>query len=181
MVAMKPDERSDLPFMPFVGFMLALLGRENHNATDASQDTDPVEAAWMNPSSELGAAMLQFRQGEIGIQASGGPRNRYCWCPFMPAPYPKTVLVLALLVSLFLLSTARTMAAAPQHAARKRPTKQEQPDPPPPPAPQARDGREEEGGPKKLREKDRKGRGREPPGGRRLAAEEHFSPVMVIK
>src|SRR5882724_3263303 len=135
MVAMKPDERSDLPFMPFVGFMLALLGRENHNATDASQDTDPVEAAWMNPSSELGAAMLQFRQGEIGIQASGGPRNRYCWCPFMPAPYPKTVLVLALLVSLFLLSTARTMAAAPQHAARKRPTKQEQPDPPPPPAP----------------------------------------------
>jgi hypothetical protein len=79
--------------------------------------------------------MLQFWQGEIGIQASGGPRNRYCWCPFMPAPYPKTVVVLALLVSLFLLSTAPTMAAAPQHAARKRPGKQEQPEPSPPPAP----------------------------------------------
>src|SRR5689334_21605058 len=79
--------------------------------------------------------MLQFRQGEIGIQASGGPRNRYCWCPSMPAPYSKNVLLCALLVSLFLLSPAHTMAAAPQHAARKRPLKQEQPDPPPPPAP----------------------------------------------
>jgi len=89
----------------------------------------------MNQSAALPVAMLQFRKGEIGIQASGGPRNRYSWCPFMPAPYPKTVVVLALVVSLLLLSPAPTIAAAPQHAARKRPAKQEQPEPAPPPAP----------------------------------------------
>jgi hypothetical protein len=89
----------------------------------------------MSRSPALRVAMLQFRQGEIGIQASGGPRNRSCWCPFMPAPYSKTVVVLGLLVSLFLLSTAPTIAAAPQHAARKRPAKQEQPEPSPPPPP----------------------------------------------
>jgi hypothetical protein len=83
----------------------------------------------------LQASMLQFRQGGIGIQASGGPRNRYRWCPFMPAPHPKTVVVLALLLSLFLLNTVNTAAVAQQHAPRKRPAKQEQPAPPPPPPP----------------------------------------------
>src|ERR1700693_5969604 len=82
----------------------------------------------------LKASMLQSGQGGIGIQASGGPRNRYRWCPFMPAQHPKTVVVLALLLSLFLLNLVNT-AAAQQPAGRKRPTKQVQLEPPPPPAP----------------------------------------------
>ena len=54
----------------------------------------------------------------------------------MPAPYPKTVVVLALLLSLFLLSSVNAAAEVQQHVAhKKRPVKQEQPVPPPPPAP----------------------------------------------
>jgi hypothetical protein len=52
----------------------------------------------------------------------------------MPAQHPKTVVVLALLLSLFLLNLVNT-AAAQQPAGRKRPTKQVQLEPPPPPAP----------------------------------------------
>jgi hypothetical protein len=53
----------------------------------------------------------------------------------MPAPYPKIVLVHALLLSLFLLSAVNMGNGGQQHAARKRPVKQERPAPPPPPPP----------------------------------------------
>src|SRR5260370_30829195 len=53
----------------------------------------------------------------------------------MPAPYSKTVLVHALLLSLFLFHVVNAANAAQQHVARKRPVKQEQPAPPPPAVP----------------------------------------------
>jgi len=53
----------------------------------------------------------------------------------MPAPYSKTVLVHALLLSLFLFHVVNAANAAQQHVARKRPVKQEQPAPPPPDVP----------------------------------------------
>src|SRR6202049_1486005 len=53
----------------------------------------------------------------------------------MPAPYPKVVLVHALLLSLFPLNAVNAATAAQQRGARKRPAKQEQPVPPPSPAP----------------------------------------------
>ena len=90
-------------------------------------------------SREPGRTVLQFSKGEIGIQASGG-RVTGSWCPFMPAPYPKTgflmvsLLAISLLI-LFLPGQASAAAATPQHAARKRPVKQEAPATPPPPAP----------------------------------------------
>jgi hypothetical protein len=76
--------------------------------------------------------MLQFRQGGIGIQASGWPRNMCRWSPFMAAPYPRIVLIAALVLS-FLVCTVNAGAEVQQHAPRKRPVKQE---PPPAPAPE---------------------------------------------
>jgi hypothetical protein len=53
----------------------------------------------------------------------------------MQGPYPKIVLALVALFSMFLSDSARAANAAPQHAARKHPVKQEQPPPEPPPPP----------------------------------------------